>query len=202
MYDILHYEHPFVCTDAVIFTVDMKKVDNYRKLPDPTLKLLLYNRRHEPFQGKWSLPGGFLNIDELPEENIRAKLAQKVGFTDGYLEQLCTFCALERDPRARVVSIAYMGLVEKITTDQSWFIVTFTPNGLVFENETKKFSQTELAFDHYKIILTAIQRLQSKLWYSDLIFYLLPETFTLTHMQTIFETILQKKKLPQISDEK
>ena len=91
MSDIVNYEHPFVCTDAVVFRIDTQETDNYRKLPEATLSVLLYNRQSEPYAGKWCLPGGFLNIDETPEDNIKRKLSEKSPISDCYLEQLYTF---------------------------------------------------------------------------------------------------------------
>ena len=111
MTSIYKYEHPYVCTDAVVFRINTEATDNYRKLPEASLSVLLYQRESEPFKGLWSLPGGFLNIDETPEDNIRRKLASKSPVTECYLEQLYTFCDIDRDPRGRVISVAYLGLM-------------------------------------------------------------------------------------------
>lgn len=194
MAGIYDYEHPFVCTDAVVFRITTQEADSYRKLPEPKLSVLLYNRPVEPFQGKWCLPGGFLNIDETPEDNIRRKLAEKSQLMECYLEQLYTFCDIERDVRGRVISIAYLGLVkeseEKLNGE--WFTVNTEGNRLTFEKGSIRLTEEDLGFDHYKIIQTALERLRAKLRYSDIIFHLLPTEFTLTQVQNVYEAITGK----------
>jgi len=182
---ILNYEHPFVCTDAVVFTIKTQAPDSYRKLPETGLRVLLYNRDSGPHQNKWCLPGGFLNIDELPEDNIRRKLFVKTDVNKCWLEQLYTFCGLDRDPRARVISIAYLGLMNEAESMEfeskaAWF-------------DTNALCEPDLGFDHYNIIKIALERLQSKILYTDVIFNLLPEEFTLTQLQNVYEAILGKK---------
>jgi len=182
---IFQYEHPFVCTDAVVFTIKTQAPDNYRKLPDTTLRVLLYKRDTMPHQNTWCLPGGFLNIDELPENNIRRKLSIKTDVDKCWLEQLYTFCELYRDPRARVISIAYLGLMNeaesmKYESKAAWF-------------DVRALAQSDLGFDHYRIIQIALERLRSKILYTHIIFNLLPEEFTLTQLQNVYETILGKK---------
>jgi len=182
---IFNYEHPFVCTDAVVFSIKTQEPDSYRKLPDTSLRVLLYKRDTDPSQNKWCLPGGFLNIDELPEDNICRKLSVKAEVDKCWLEQLYTFCDLNRDPRARVISIAYLGLMNeaeamKYEGKATWF-------------DVHAISEADLAFDHYSIIQTALERLRSKILYTNIIFNLLPEEFTLTQLQNVYETILGKK---------
>ena len=196
MDSIWNYEHPFVCTDAAVFTIKTTSPDSYRKLPETDLKILLYKRTMEPYQDKWCLPGGFLNIDEMPQDNIRRKLSEKSRANQCYLEQLYTFCDLQRDPRARVISIAYLGLMnesESKNFDSSavWFTVNSGEQLTLKNNET--LSVHDLGFDHYNIIKTAIDRLRSKILYSDIIYNLLPDEFTLTQLQNVYETILGKK---------
>lgn len=199
MDDIFDYEHPFVCTDAVLFTIRTEEPDNYRKLPVVKLKIPLYIRDATPFENKWCLPGGFLNIDELPEENIRRKLYAKTDIGNCWMEQLCTFCDLDRDPRARVISIAYLGLMneaesrifEKRTV---WFTVeTGKDKCLHIQNDECTLSEPDIGFDHYRMISIGLERLRSKILYSDIIFNLLPEEFTLTQLQNVYETILGRK---------
>ena len=185
MDSVFNYDHPFVCTDAVVFTIKTQKPDNYRKLPETSLRVLLYKRESEPYQSKWCLPGGFLNIDELPEDNIRRKLSIKTDVNKCWLEQLYTVCNLNRDPRARVISIAYLGLMNetesiKYESKAYWF-------------DVNKISESDLGFDHYSIIKIALERLQSKILYTNIIFNILPEEFTLTQLQNVYETILGKK---------
>lgn len=200
MGNILSYEHPYVCTDAAVFTIKTREPDSYRKLPETELRVLLYKRQDEPYYGKWCLPGGFLNIDELPEDNIRRKLCDKAEIKSCRLEQLCTFCGLDRDPRGRVVSVAYLGLMNeeeavKFENRAVWFTVKTSPEKtLGFEDENGlMLSGDELGFDHYEIIQTALERLRSKILYTNIVFCLLPEEFTLTQLQNVYETILGKK---------
>jgi 8-oxo-dGTP diphosphatase len=194
---IFDYEHPYVCTDATVFTIKTEEPDSYRKLPTPKLSILLYQRSDEPFKDKWCLPGGFLNIDELPEDNIRRKLNDKTQVKECYLEQLFTFCDVHRDPRARVISITYLGLMnesesKKIKRNQ-WFDMIIGGEQLKFYNQGLSLTEQDFGFDHYSIIVKALERLQSKILYSDIVFNLLPKEFTLTQMQNIYETILGKK---------
>lgn len=197
MNSIVQYEHPYVCTDATVFTIKTSASDSYRKLPTLKLCLLLYQRTEDPFKGQWCLPGGFLNIDELPEENISRKLTQKAGVESCYLEQLYTFCNVSRDPRARVISITYLGLMKESESlrisDDQWF--ELTPEGVLvnLKNTALQLTEKDLGFDHYHIITKSVERLKSKLQYTDLAFHLLPECFTLTHAQNVYETILSKK---------
>jgi Uncharacterized conserved protein len=197
---IFDYEHPFVCTDAVVFTIKTENSDSYRKLPDTHLRILLYERTTEPYQNQWCLPGGFLNIDEMPEDNIYRKISEKSHIDKCWLEQLYTFCDVNRDPRARVLSIAYLGLMNEAESKRfegnaSWFTVQFNADrSTTFQNDKMILSASDFGFDHCAIIQTALERLQSKILYTDIIFNLLPEEFTLTQLQNIYETILGKKE--------
>ena len=200
MSSIFDYDHPFVATDAAVFTIGTQEPDSYRKLPDACLKLLLYQRDEAPYAGKYSLPGGFLNIDEVPEDNIRRKLSDKTQVTQCYLEQLYTFCGLDRDPRARVISIAYLGLMNEVQANQigdeaEWFTVRTDSSSVEIENNGTVLFAQDFGFDHYTIIRAALERLQSKILYSDIIFHLLPKAFTLTGLQNAYETILGRKEL-------
>ena len=199
MDNIFNYEHPFVCTDAAVFTIKTEEPDSYRKLPDTHLRILLYNRPIEPFKNKWCLPGGFLNIDEMPEQNICRKISEKSHIDNCWLEQLYTFCDLNRDPRARVLSIAYLGLMneaesKKFENMTTWFTVQLNKDQLsAFQNNENILIEFDFGFDHYNIIKIAIERLQSKILYSNIIFNLLPEEFTLTQLQNVYGAILGKK---------
>ena len=199
MDSIFNYEHPFVCTDAVVFTIKTNEPDSYRKLPETNLRILLYKRTTEPYQAKWCLPGGFLNIDEMPEDNICRKISEKSHIDKCWLEQLYTFCDLDRDPRARVLSIAYLGLMAeaestKFDSGSIWFTVQLSAEHMpIFTNDDISLTAQDLGFDHYNIIKMALERLQSKILYTNIIFNLLPEEFTLTQLQNVYETILGKK---------
>lgn len=170
------FEKPSVTVDIVIFTIQ-----------GDGLKLLLVKRNSPPFKDMWALPGGFLRKRETTKDAAKRELLEETGVKDVYLEQLYTFCQPDRDPRARVITVAYFALVnsEKIklspSTDVSeaeWFSIKSIP---------------KLAFDHEKIYKYALQRLQWKLEYTTVAFSLLPQKFTLTELQKVYEIILNKK---------
>lgn len=153
---------------------------------DEDLQVLLIKRDLEPFQGKWALPGGFVRLDETLEEAARRELDEETGVSRLYLEQLHTFGDLGRDPRERVVSVAYYALVKlsdhrvKAATDAreaAWFSVDDLPR---------------LAFDHDKILQAALVRLKSKVRVQPIGFELLPPKFTLSALQRLYESVLER----------
>ncbi|MDB6131090.1 MAG: hydrolase [Verrucomicrobiales bacterium] len=153
-------------------------------LADSQLKLLLIERGLEPFKGKWALPGGFVRVDETVDAAARRELQEETGLHDLFLEQLYTFGRVDRDPRERVVSVAYYALVKEAAhetraatdaSDAKWFPVSRLP---------------KLAFDHAEIVATALQRLKNKVRYEPIGFELLPEKFTLSQLQDLYEAIL------------
>lgn len=197
MDSILNYDHPFVCSDAVIFSIHSYEPDSYRKLPVPKLCVALYKREETPYKDFWCLPGGFLNIDETPEENIKRNILKKVSIYDCYLEQLYTFSQIDRDPRARTISISYLGLIPEEQShklDCNWFDIDFKDNNLQFVNNDLFLTEKNLGFDHADIIRYAVERLRTKITYSDVIFHLLPERFTLTQYQNAYEAITDEKQ--------
>ena len=167
------YPRPALTVDCVVFGFD-----------EGELKVLLIQRGLEPFKGQWALPGGFVRVEETVEEAARRELEEEAGLKNVFLEQLYTFGEVERDPRERVVSVAYYALVKlsdhraKAATDAAeaeWFLISKVP---------------KLAFDHEKILGTALERIKGKVRYEPIGFELLPETFTLSHLQHLYETIL------------
>lgn len=133
-YDAGKYERPSIATDMAVFTVSSGGKDNYRKLPDKNLKLLMIKRGEHPFIGQWALAGGFLKPDETTEQAAKRELAEETGAADVYLEQLYTFSEPDRDPRTRVVSCAYLALVDSSrlklqagddAADAAWFQVEY-----------------------------------------------------------------------------
>src|SRR5881628_2399403 len=139
------YQYPraALTVDCVVFGFD-----------EGELKVLLIERALEPFKGKWALPGGFVRVDETIDEAARRELAEEAELKDVFLEQLYTFGAVNRDPRERVVSVAYYALVKlsdhraKAATDAAnaeWFPISQVP---------------KLAFDHADILATALTRLK------------------------------------------
>lgn len=169
------YPRPAVTTDNVIFGFDQKE-----------LKILLIQRGIDPYKGKWALPGGFLNEDEDADAGARRELEEETGLKDVYPEQLYTYTSVNRDPRHRTISIAYYTLVksEEHTArpgddaqKAQWFAVSEIP---------------ELAFDHKEIIQTGLERLKIKIKYKPIGLELLPEKFTLSDLQLLYDSILQK----------
>lgn len=151
---------------------------------DDHLKVLLIERKHDPFAGSWALPGGFVRPNESLEEAALRELAEETGVHDVYLEQLYTFGAPDRDPRARVVSVAYYALAKlrelRADTDASdarWFEARGLP---------------PLAFDHDSIVRVARERLRGKVRYQPIGFELLPTKFTLSELQGLYETVLER----------
>jgi 8-oxo-dGTP diphosphatase len=154
-------------------------------LQDRELHVLLVKRKHWPFEGRWAIPGGFVNMDESLELAARRELEEETGVRDIYLEQLYTFGEPKRDPRTRVISVAYIALVSADTqtlraSDESidvrWFPVRALPG--------------PLAFDHDTILAAGLDRLRSKLEYTTLAFQLLPEVFSILELKHIYEQIL------------
>ena len=156
-------------------------------LDDEDLKVLLIKRDLEPFRGRWALPGGFVHVDESLDEAARRELREETGLARVYLEQLYTFGDVDRDPRGRVVSVAYYALVKLsdhrvlAATDAreaGWFTVWDAPS---------------LAFDHEGILQAALARLKGKVRYQPIGFELLPAKFTLSQLQRVYETILERE---------
>ena len=166
------YPHPALTTDIVIFT-----------LQDRQLMVLLIQRANDPYKGHWGLPGGFVDIDEDLDAAALRELKEETGVSGVYLEQLYTFGRPDRDPRERVISVAYYALVPidwmQIRADSDaknvgWFPCSRLP---------------VLAFDHRLIIDLARTRLASKLDYSTIALRFMPARFTLSELQQVYETI-------------
>ncbi len=167
------HPHPAVTTNVVIFT-----------LLDEQLRLLLIKRPREPFMGYWALPGGFIDLYEDLEASAMRALERETGVTGVYLEQLYTFGRPDRDPRERVITVAYYALVPfdrvRLRDDESvgWFAVESMPT---------------LALDHEEIVQRAMQRLSAKVDYSTIALQFMPEEFTLSELQGVYETILRER---------
>jgi len=170
---------PFLVTvDCVVFGLDAAGGD---------LRILLIQRGIPPFQGRCALPGGFVHADESLLDAARRELAEETGLKGIFLEQLYTFGEPGRDPRGRVVSVAYYALVNldvyppRASTDAriaGWFSLADAP---------------KLAFDHDAILRAAPERLKGKLRYEPLAFQLLPAKFTLSQLQRLYETVLERR---------
>ena len=167
------YPRPGLTVDCVVFGLD-----------DGELKVLLVSRGINPFKGFWALPGGFVRVEETLDDAARRELREEAGLTNIFLEQLYTFGAVNRDPRERIVSVAYYALVKSSdfetkaasdATEARWFPVSKLP---------------KLAFDHAEILDVALNRLRGKLRYQPIGFELLPQKFTLSHLQHLYEAVL------------
>lgn len=112
-YNAGSYERPSVAVDMLIFTVMEQEQNNYRKLAEKSLQLLLIQRGEHPFLGEWALPGGFVGIGESVEEAARRELYSETNIDNIYMEQLYTWGDVHRDPRMRVISCSYMALVDR-----------------------------------------------------------------------------------------
>jgi 8-oxo-dGTP diphosphatase len=164
-----------VTVDIVLFTIR-----------DRQLHLLLIRRLAKPFEHRYALPGGFVHEDESLDAAAIRELREETGVSKVYLEQLYSFGEPRRDPRGRVVTVAYYALAPHTealhagtdAADADWFPVTKLP---------------ALAFDHSKIVDYAHQRIRNKLDYSNVGFEFLPDRFTLTELQLVHEAILGEK---------
>jgi 8-oxo-dGTP diphosphatase len=181
-YDGSKYPKPSLTVDLAIFTV-----------VDSDLKILLIQRKEAPYRERWALPGGFVNVGdayedqgESLEEAAYRELKEETGLPRGqfFLEQLYTFGAPYRDPRMRVVSVAYYALIRPDLAPLAvagsdaqaveWVSVTEVPR---------------LAFDHDGILQIAVERLRGKVDYAPLAFELVPPVFTVAELRSVYEAI-------------
>jgi 8-oxo-dGTP diphosphatase len=162
-----------VAVDVVIFA-----------LRDGELQVLLVRRAIPPFEGRWCLPGGFVRDGESLDAAARRELDEETGVRDVYLEQLYTFGEPRRDPRGRVITVAYYALL----TGEAVAPVAGTDAGAAMWMPARK--HPALAFDHDRILRYALERLANKLEYTTAGFKLLPKKFTLSQLQRVYETVL------------
>lgn len=159
-----------LATDVVLFAIDQNE-----------LKVLLIKIANNPFySNELALPGGLILPEETAEDSVFRHMRSKAKIEKTYIEQLYTFSSIKRDPRGRVVSVAYIGLIPKCNTDKNikWVSIKKIPT---------------LAYDHNEIIKKAIERLKTKIEYTTIIQGLLPKDFTLSDLQNTYEIILNKK---------
>ncbi len=213
-YDADKYEKPSVTVDLLVMGIDRNYDD---------LKILLIKRREHPYIDCWALPGGFIGIEESGYQAAGRELEEETGLTGIYLEQIYTFTQPKRDPRMRVIDIAYLALIPVVPVragddakEAAWFNVRFRPDSLrifndeigvsmeyslsrkVFHNGVVKYtnyvpscrSEERLAFDHVEVLLEGLLNLRRKVEYTDMVFNLVPETFTLPDLQRVYELIL------------
>ncbi len=187
-YDPAVFERPSLAVDVALLSVI-----------DGGLEVALVERGEHPHRGRWALPGGFVRMDESLDRAANRVLREKAGLADVYLEQLYTFGEPDRDPRTRVVSVAYYALVDPARlalTDEA--SLHFGRIVVPWEGETggpveardRQGRGMPVAFDHADILGMAVKRIRGKLDYTPIGFQLLPETFTLRRLQDIHESIL------------
>lgn len=188
--DLQAYDRPSVAVDLVLLTVR-----------DGRLQAFVMRRDREPFQGSWALPGGFVRIDESLAAAARRVLHDKARISEVFIEQLYTFGAIDRDPRGRVITVAYYALVDERQLDAAMRGsdgLALVDIAVPWKGEAGGSVQIRaadgrtlpLAFDHAAILGTAVKRLRGKLDYSPVGFELLPPRFTLRQLQEVHEAIL------------
>ncbi|GGG18444.1 NUDIX hydrolase [Paenibacillus aceti] len=167
-YDAGDYERPSVATDMVIFTVTDTEEDNYRKLPEKQLRILLIQRGGHPYLGSWALPGGFVRPTETTEQAAQRELREETGVDNVYLEQLYTFSDPGRDPRTWVMSCSYMALIDSgqvrveagdDADNAAWFQISYRllrESKELLEDGYIKTKQYELSLVHGADVLTAV----------------------------------------------
>ena len=165
-----------IAVDVVLFTIQ-----------GGTLKVLLVKRQQPPYRGAWALPGGLVEPDESVDTAALRELQEETNIGNIYLEQLYTFGDPNRDPRGRVITVAYYAVVNwqqfelkarQRVSEATWFPVKRLPI---------------LAFDHQRIVDYALERLRNKINYTTVGFQLLPRQFTLTELQSSYEVILGQR---------
>jgi 8-oxo-dGTP diphosphatase len=189
-YDASQYERPSVAVDLILMSI-----------VEGSPAALLVRRDEHPHLGAWALPGGFVAIDESLDAAARRLLASKARMDDAYVEQLYTFGAVDRDPRTRIISVAYFALLPPARFAAAVKAAPeLAPAELVVPWSGETGGRVEacsadgealpLAFDHADMLGLAVLRLRGKLDYSSVAFALLPDRFTLRALQDVHEAIL------------
>jgi len=164
-----------VAVDAVVFTI----LNN-------ELKVLLIKRKYNPFQNKFAIPGGFVKEKEELETAVKRELLEETGVKNVFLKQLGAYGAVNRDPRGRILSITFIGL---ISPDQK-----LKPTTDAYDAGWHSISDiTELAFDHNKILQDSLNQLKYEIQTTNIAFQILPKKFTLSQLQNLYEAILEKE---------
>ena len=203
-YDASQYKHPSLTIDLVILTIN----------PNNELCVILNKRDQYPYKDRFALPGGFINLEKDLDDSVKEILTRKTQLNPDYIhfEQLYTFGKVDRDPRTRVISVAYFALIPysqlsvvvknadkfneayKTVYDKKGDVVT--SNQIFTLKQIKDLQlQNLMAFDHYEIIKTTIDRIKGKITYVPLAFHLVnnPYSFTIFEVQKVYEAFLDKK---------
>ena len=184
-YDSAAYDRPSLAVDLLLMSV-----------VDDALSVLLMRRRAPPYEGRWALPGGFVGIDESLDNAARRILTRKAHMADAYVEQLYTFGDPARDPRTRIISVAYFALLpatrfaDALAEAPDLTLARLIPDGGDTAATTPDGEPLPLAFDHAEMLMLAVRRLRGRLDYSPIAFALLPDRFTLRALQGVHEAIL------------
>ena len=189
-YDPGKYEKPSVTADIVVFTLDARN----------SLSVLLIKRGGYPYKDCWAIPGGFVEMDESVDTAAARELKEETGLEGLPITQIGTFGEVDRDPRMRVISVAYMAFVPKDTLliqagddagDAQLFEITHDEDGLVLVGERNVIKESELAFDHAQILRIAMKRLRNRIDYTlDAFRFLKNErSFTIYELKKIHEAV-------------
>ncbi len=220
------FEKISLISDVLIFSISDENEENYRKLGNKKLSVLLVKRDNYPFKNVWSLPGEFMKMNESSVETTKRIIEKYTSLSNIYVEQLYTFDDVNRDPRMRIVSTSYMALINRkkmendLLVNSAWFDITYEKindkivvalnNGndelsfVTSINSQNSISDTYeyvieenngIAFDHPLAIINGVMRLKNKTNYTDIIFNLMDEYFTLGDLQKVYELVLNKKLL-------
>jgi len=192
-YDSSKYEKPSVTADVVIFTVNERN----------KLSVLLIKRRGFPYKDCWAIPGGFVNMDESIDEAAARELEEETHLSGIDVVQFGSFGDVDRDPRMRVISIAYLSLIPKEALkveagddacDAQIFEIRQTIDGIGLIGNRNLLNEKDLAFDHAEILRTAIKRLRNRIEYMEDAFALLEddESFAILELKKIYEAVLDK----------
>ena len=192
-YNADKYEKPSVTADIVIFTLSETN----------ELSILLIKRKDFPYKDRWAVPGGFVAINESLDEAASRELKEETGLEDMPIEQFATFGTVDRDPRMRIIAVAYMAFVPKSTlnfregndtSDTQIFKINIDIDGLTLVGDRNVVKSDDLAFDHAEIIKTAIKRLRNRIEYTDDAFKFLKndQSFTIYELKKIYETVTGK----------
>lgn len=221
------YEKMSITTDITLYSVSDQKESNYRRKSEKCFSILLVKRSSAPFMNRYCIPGGFLSLDEKLLETAKRVLFTEANIDHVYLEQFHTFSDIERDIRGRVLSVGFIGLINKdkvinslkeqasffdlnVEENQDILSINFHNENTSFKAKVRKkidsfgifsFEEIEndfLAFDHLKVIATSLEYLKMNIKQKDIVYHLLPKEFTLKELQLVYETILGKKLIDSV----
>ena len=193
-YSIENFERPSVAADIVVFRVIEEAEENKKKKRPKRLQVLMIKRANYPYKNYWTLPGGFCKPDEKVEDTAKRELFEETNVSGIELELIGVYSEPGRDPRGWIISNTYMALINHLeceirTDDEAWEAEWFTADEL---------TNLKIGFDHYRIIKDAFGILKKYATdYNDVVFNLLPSTFTLADLQQVYEEILQSELTKQ-----